>query len=97
VGRPYSEQHDWVRVGFFGAGLVLGAMLGASAALLYAPQSGLETRMFIAGRARRMRARATDRWDELGAELRQAARRNKRRVRRGIVKSRWAAADSLDY
>jgi hypothetical protein len=97
AGRPYTEQRDWARAGFFGAGLALGALLGAGAALLYAPQSGFETRTYLVGRARRMRARATDRWDELGAELRSAARRNTRRVRRGIVKGRWAAADSLDY
>ena len=97
TGRPYTEEPDWARAGFFSAGLALGALLGAGAALLYAPQSGFETRTLLAGRARRMRARATDRWDELGAELQRATRLSRRRVRRTVARGRWAAADSLDY
>ena len=92
-----TEARDWVRVGMFGAGIAVGALLGAGAALLYAPQSGLEARTLLRGRARRAQLRAANRWDELGAELRGAARRNKRRLRRGVAKSRWRAADSLDY
>jgi hypothetical protein len=92
-----TESRDWVRVGMFGAGVAVGALLGAGAALLYAPQSGIEARTLLRGRARRAKLRATNRWDELGAELRGAARRSKRRLRRGVAKSRWRAADSLDY
>ena len=100
-GRSSSDSttdgRDWVRVGMFGAGIAVGALLGAGAALLYAPQSGLEARTLLRGRARRAKLRAATRWDELGSELRGAARRSKRKVRRGVAKSRWRAADSLDY
>ena len=92
-----AESRDWARVGMFGAGIAVGALLGAGAALLYAPQSGIEARTLLRGRARRATLRAANRWDELGAELRGAARRSKRKVRRGVAKSRWRAADSLDY
>jgi len=97
AGHSYSESRDWARVGLFGVGIAVGALLGAGAALLYAPQSGFETRTEIAGRARRFRARATDRWDELGSELHKAARRSRRQVHRGVARSRWAAADRLEY
>jgi len=96
-GESYSESRDWARVGIFGAGVAVGALLGVGAALLYAPQSGFETRTQIAGRARRLQARTANRWDDLGAELRKATRRGKRRVRRGVARGRWAAADKLDY
>jgi hypothetical protein len=96
-GASSTDSRDWVRVGMFGAGIAVGALLGAGAALLYAPTSGLETRTLLRGRARRAKLRAANRWDELGAELRSAARRNKRKLRRGVAKSRWRAADSLDY
>jgi hypothetical protein len=97
AGAAVAESRDWARVGMFGAGIAVGALLGAGAALLYAPQSGLEARTLLRGRARRATLRAANRWDELGAELRGAARRSKRRLRRGVAKSRWRAADSLDY
>lgn len=96
-GESYSESRDWARVGIFGAGIAVGALLGAGAALLYAPRSGFETRTQIAGGARRLQARTVDRWDELGSELRKATRRGKRRVRRGVARGRWAAADKLEY
>jgi len=92
-----AQSRDWARVGMFGAGIAVGALLGAGAALLYAPQSGLEARTLLKGRARRATLRAANRWDELGAELRGAARRSKRRLRRGVAQSRWRAADTLDY
>ena len=97
AGTAVADSRDWARVGMFGAGIAVGALLGAGAALLYAPTSGLEARTLLKGRARRATLRAVDRWDELGAELRGAARRSKRRLRRGVAKSRWRAADSLDY
>ena len=97
AGTAVAESRDWARVGMFGAGIAVGVLLGAGAALLYAPQSGLEARTLLRGRARRATVRAANRWDELGAELRGAARRSKRRLRRGVAQSRWRAADTLDY
>lgn len=49
--------------------LLLGALIGAGLALLYAPQSGEETRRGIKRRIRKVRALAEEKVDELGARL----------------------------
>ncbi|MGZ8378383.1 MAG: YtxH domain-containing protein, partial [Gemmatirosa sp.] len=64
---------DWARVGVFGAGLAIGALLGAGTALLLAPSSGYETRTRLARGARRASTRVADRWDDLGDTVRQKA------------------------
>ena len=46
--------------------LLLGALIGAGLALLYAPQSGEETRRGIKRRLRKVRAMAEEKVDELG-------------------------------
>jgi hypothetical protein len=46
--------------------LLLGALIGAGLALLYAPQSGEETRRGIRRRLRKVRALAEEKVDELG-------------------------------
>lgn len=46
--------------------LLLGAMIGAGLALLYAPQSGEETRRGLKRRLRKARALAEEKVDELG-------------------------------
>lgn len=96
-GTPSSgSDTDWARVGAFGMGIALGALVGAGAALLYAPQSGTATRAVLRRQARRVGSRATDAWDELGNELRGVARRGRRKVRRGVTRGRWAAADFFE-
>lgn len=80
----------------FGAGIAVGALLGAGLALLLAPQSGRETREFIATRARRLPDDARDSWDDLGDELRSALRRRTRGLRRKVQHARWSAADAMD-
>ena len=49
--------------------LLLGALIGAGLALLYAPQSGEETRRGIKRRLRKVRAMAEEKVDELGQRL----------------------------
>src|ERR671929_73216 len=73
-------ETDWRAVGLFGAGLAIGALLGAGTALLLAPASGFETRMRLARGARRARARAVDRWDIVGDRIRRSARRSRRKL-----------------
>ena len=46
--------------------LLLGALIGAGIALLYAPQSGEETRRGLKRRLRKVRALAEEKVDELG-------------------------------
>ena len=97
-----DDGTDWGRVGAFGAGIALGALIGAGAALLLAPQSGPELRRGIALRARGARLDARDSWDDLGDQLammRRAARRKLRHQRRGarrsMTRGRWAVEDAL--
>lgn len=99
----YDDDTDWARVGAFGAGIALGALIGAGAALLLAPQSGPELRRGLALRARGARLDARDAWDELGDQLddlRRAARRKlrgkRRDARRSVTRGRWAVEDALD-
>ncbi len=96
AGRSFDESRDWARVGLFGAGILVGAMLGAGAALLYAPQSGIETRLDVRRKARRLRAEATGKWDDVTGGVRGAARRGTKRVRRSAARARWAASDAFE-
>ena len=94
-GSSYRRAIDWEHVGLLGAGLLVGALVGAGAALLLAPQSGLETRSAIRRRARFARHRATDAWSELADELAAVARRGRRRARRALRRARWSASDAI--
>jgi hypothetical protein len=96
VGDSYDEQTDWAKVGFFGAGLALGVVLGAGVALLFAPQSGEETRERLGERARLFRNQAGDQWDDLRDELRWLRRRGSRKLSRSATRGRWAGEDLLD-
>ena len=96
LGYSYEEPMDWARLGVFGLGIALGALLGGGAALLLAPQSGEEVRADIGRRARGVRADARDAWDDLRDELEWATRRGRRRMRRGVTRGSWAAEDLLD-
>ena len=59
----------------FAAGLILGALIGAGVALLFAPQSGAETRRILRKRARHLASDATDRFDDVKDRIRKARRR----------------------
>ncbi len=96
MGRSFEEPIDWGRLGVFGLGIALGALLGSGTALLLAPQTGDEARAGIGRRARTMREDARDAWDDLRDELEWAARRGRRRLRRGATRSSWAAEDLVD-
>src|SRR5262245_8318726 len=90
-GQSYRRSVDWEHVGLVGAGLLVGALVGAGVALLLAPQSGEETRNAIGRKARHARYRARSAWDDLAAELGVVARRGRRRARRVLTKARWRA------
>jgi gas vesicle protein len=63
---------DWNAIGLFTAGIAVGAILGATVALLMAPATGDETRDRIGRRVRRLRGN-DDVWDDLAEELERAA------------------------
>lgn len=56
-----------------GVGLIIGTVIGAGVALLFAPQAGWETRRSIGRRAGAM-GRGAGAWTKLGRELRKAAK-----------------------
>ena len=102
--RANSEEVDvdWMRVGTFSAGIAVGALLGAAAALLFAPHSGPATRRALRRHARFLREDARDAWDDLGDGLRDARReaqralkRKRRGLRRKMERRRWAIADAV--
>ena len=68
-GLPHETVPDWNNIGLFTAGIAIGAILGATGALLLAPASGDETRQSIAKRFRGN----DDIWDDLAEELELAA------------------------
>ena len=71
---------DWQHIAIFTAGAVLGAAIGAGAALHLAPQSGARTRHNLARRGRHFRTRTADAWEDLRHELRYAARRGRKKL-----------------
>ena len=64
-----SDGHEDKLVGFV-AGLLLGAAIGATAALLSAPQSGRRTRRKLGRAAVEIRKSSGDRWDDVAEEVR---------------------------
>ena len=71
-GLPHETVPDWNNIGLFTAGIAVGAILGATVALLLAPASGDETRHSIARRVRNLGGE-DDVWDEFAEELERAA------------------------
>ena len=59
----------------FAAGLLIGALIGAGVALLFAPQSGAETRQLIKRKTKRLAADAQDRFDDVKHRIKQARRK----------------------
>ena len=92
-GRPYIRSLEWADAGVFGAGIAVGVLIGAGAALLFAPQSGSETRDDIMRGTRDFGVRATDAWDDLRDELRHVATRGAKRLRRGVRRGRHSTED----
>ena len=97
--RESDVETDWQHVAIFAVGTLLGAAIGAGAALLLAPQTGEEARQGLARRGRRLRARTENAWDDLRDELQFAARRGRRKIGRAMRRRRqrrdWQREDAL--
>ena len=72
-GLPRETVPDWNNIGLFTAGIAVGAILGATVALLLAPASGGQTRHNIARGVRKFAGDDDDVWEELAEELELAA------------------------
>jgi gas vesicle protein len=74
----YEDESGAVK---FTAGLLLGVVVGASLALLTAPQSGRKTRRRLVRAVSSARDQAADRWGDLTDEVQQAVRAGRKRIR----------------
>ncbi len=95
-GKSYSDEMPWQHAAIFGAGIALGALIGAGAALLLAPQSGEETRDLISERAQKFGGRIGERIDDARGDLGWYLKRGRRKMRRGAERGRWAGQDATD-
>ena len=76
---PEKERGGASGIAGFAVGMVLGALLGAGFALLYAPERGEKTRRQLKRRIRRLREEAEDGLDRVGAGAARARRELSRR------------------
>jgi gas vesicle protein len=65
----------------FISGLLLGAVIGASVALLAAPQEGRKTRKRLVRAVGGARSSAEDRWDDIADDVRSAVKAGRKRIR----------------
>jgi gas vesicle protein len=72
VGSPYRRVVDPHSASMLGVGIIVGVAIGAGVAMLFAPQSGEDTREILRKRMRRVRGE-THVWERLGKELKRAA------------------------
>jgi len=92
MGRNHSEGSAASLL----AGITIGALVGAGIALLFAPQSGEDTRRDLSRRARTIRDDAADRLDDASTRAKREFNRRRRRLRERIedgvdtVKERFA-------
>lgn len=91
-GKPYTENLELGKIATVVAGVAVGAMLGAGAALLLAPASGDEIRSTIRRRARKLTRRERGVWQSLGLALEEAANARAARSRLRAKESEAAAA-----
>ena len=66
----------------FVAGLAIGAIIGASVALLAAPETGKRARRQILRAVADARRTAGNEWDDAARQMQRAVRRGRRRIRR---------------
>ena len=69
------EDNDGGSTRPFVVGFFIGGLLGAGLALLFAPQSGSDTRRYIKRRARRIAAGAKDKYEDVKDRIRDARRK----------------------
>lgn len=90
-GRSRSGETEGVRM--LGIGLLVGAVVGATAALLMAPARGAETRRLLSRNARRLARQGGGILEETWTDAERAARVGLKRARKQAAMARSAARD----
>jgi gas vesicle protein len=80
----------------FSAGIILGVVLGAAIALLFAPERGQKTRGRLRRRVQLLGEDALEGIDRAGSRTRKELLRRKRRLRAELERVRERARDALD-
>lgn len=91
-GHPFTETRDLGKMATIVAGVAVGALIGAGAALLLAPGSGEETRTAIRQRVRKLTRRERSVWKSLANAMEEAVAETAARSRLRRVKAEAAAA-----
>jgi gas vesicle protein len=91
-GQPFTESRDLGKMATIIAGVAVGAMIGAGAALLLAPGSGEDTRAAITQRVRKLTRRERGVWKSLARAMEDAAQEVSARSRVRRVKAEAAVA-----
>ncbi|MEA3346241.1 MAG: YtxH domain-containing protein [Chloroflexota bacterium] len=82
--------------GGFWTGFILGAFIGAAAALLFAPAPGEETRERLRERGIELGERAEELSEELSRKGREAVEEQRERLQRAIEEGRVAAEETRE-
>lgn len=95
-GEPFTETTELDKTVMIVAGVAVGALIGAGAALLFAPASGDDTRTAIKRRVRKLTRRERGVWKSLASALEEAANekaaRSRLRARKAEAESRAVAS-----
>lgn len=91
-GQPFTETRDLGKMATIIAGVAVGALIGAGAALLLAPGTGDETRTAIKRRVRKLTRRERGVWKSLASALEEAANERAARARLGAKRVEAEAA-----
>lgn len=94
-GQPFTETRDLGKMATIIAGVAVGAMIGAGAALLLAPATGDETRTAIKRRVRKLTRRERGVWKSLANALEEAANETAAKSRLRARKAEAAAAAAV--
>lgn len=77
----YYEKENTGSLNFI-AGIAIGAILGASIALLTAPQAGKRTRRQVVRAIENARDNAGDEWENVSGRMKRVVRKGRHRARR---------------
>src|SRR5512134_1380573 len=92
---PVEELEGHPAAGGFAAGLVVGALLGAGIALLFAPDRGSRTRSNLSRRLRRFRDEAGEELERAGGRTRRDLHRRRRQLQDRLERAAERARDRL--